>query len=147
MAADETDRKIINAVLENSRLSYREIAKKTGVSAVTVLNRMTKLEESGAIKSFSAVPDYSVLGYDFQVMVLINPERSQLTNVERSLTERPEVYSVNQITGEFQLMALARFQSRQEMDRFISSLSDDSRIQAFKPEFILKSTKEENTRL
>ena len=47
---DELDRKILNALIENSRLTFRQVAKKTGVSVGTVLNRVRQLEKEKIIR-------------------------------------------------------------------------------------------------
>ena len=39
MEIDAIDKKILNTIVHNSRLSFREIAKKVGVSVVTVLKQ------------------------------------------------------------------------------------------------------------
>ena len=45
MKIDETDKKIIRVLVENARLSYREIAKKVGVSVATIMHRVNALED------------------------------------------------------------------------------------------------------
>ena len=51
------DLQIVNILIENSRLSAREIAKKAGISVVTVINKMKDLEKEGIIKGYSAEID------------------------------------------------------------------------------------------
>ncbi|MEM0148880.1 MAG: winged helix-turn-helix transcriptional regulator [Candidatus Micrarchaeaceae archaeon] len=51
----ERDKKIILVLNENSRLSYREIAKKTGINEDTVRYRMSKIMSSGIIQRLSAI--------------------------------------------------------------------------------------------
>ena len=41
---------LLNTLLQNSRLSAREIAKKMGISVVTVIHRMKLWEKEGVIK-------------------------------------------------------------------------------------------------
>ena len=47
MKIDETDKKLVNLLLDNARLSYRQLAKKAGVSVATVMNRVKRLEKEG----------------------------------------------------------------------------------------------------
>ena len=60
---DKTDRDILNALLDNSRLSYRQIAVKIGVSVATVLKRVKALEDAGIIRKYTALLDYEKLGF------------------------------------------------------------------------------------
>ena len=50
MSLDELDKNILNALIDNSRLSYRQIAKKLGVSVATVMHRVNILEKEKVIK-------------------------------------------------------------------------------------------------
>ena len=52
MAPDETDKKILNVIIENSRLSLRQIAKKVGVSVATVMHHLQNLEKEKIIRNF-----------------------------------------------------------------------------------------------
>ena len=51
MAPDETDKKILNVIIENSRLSLRQIAKKVGVSVATVMHHLQNLEKEKIIRN------------------------------------------------------------------------------------------------
>ncbi len=44
---DEVDKKIIVSLLSNPRASFREIARKIGLSTATVINRVEELKENG----------------------------------------------------------------------------------------------------
>jgi len=61
----DIDFKIIFALMKNSKISDRELAKTIGVSQPTVSRRRTKLEKEGLL-DYTAIPDFSKLG--FQIM-------------------------------------------------------------------------------
>jgi Lrp/AsnC family transcriptional regulator, leucine-responsive regulatory protein len=48
MDLDKTDVKILKTLLENARLSNRQIAKKVNVSVGTVISKIKKMETGGA---------------------------------------------------------------------------------------------------
>ncbi|MEK6905344.1 MAG: winged helix-turn-helix transcriptional regulator, partial [Nanoarchaeota archaeon] len=56
------DVEILNILVDNARLSAREVAKKAGVSAVTAINKIKELEKSGVIKGYSAEIDSEKIG-------------------------------------------------------------------------------------
>ena len=64
MKLEETDKKILNIIVENSRLSLRQIAKKAGVSVATVMHHIKALEKEGIIRKYTAKLDYEKMGYD-----------------------------------------------------------------------------------
>lgn len=59
----DTEIRIIAELMKNSRRSDREIAKIIGVSQPTVSRTIKMLEKVGAIKEYTAIPDFRMLGY------------------------------------------------------------------------------------
>ena len=51
MQLEQTDKKILNIIVDNSRLSLRRIAKKADVSVATVMHHIKKLEKEGIINT------------------------------------------------------------------------------------------------
>ena len=71
---DEVDRKILNRLLDNSRVSYRKIAEEIGVSEATVFLRVKKLLEKGVIKRFTVELSPERIGKGLTAFVLIKAE-------------------------------------------------------------------------
>lgn len=55
--------RILAELMKNSRRSDREIAKTVGVSQPTVSRIIGKLERNGAIREYTVIPDFCMLGY------------------------------------------------------------------------------------
>ena len=49
---DALDKKILDVIKENARLSYSDIGAQVGISRVAVKNRMDILEKNGIIKGY-----------------------------------------------------------------------------------------------
>ena len=81
MGIDATDQKIINLLLDNSKLSFRQIAEKTGLSAATVMKRVHILEKEGAIKKYTTLLDYEKIGYSFDVIIEVRVSHGRLKSV------------------------------------------------------------------
>ena len=62
---DEIDHKILEMLIENTRVPFTDIAKKLLISAGTVHVRVKKMEDYGLIKGSSLILDYDKLGYTF----------------------------------------------------------------------------------
>jgi DNA-binding Lrp family transcriptional regulator len=60
---DELDWKILELIANSARLSSLEIAKKTGVTPATVLNRLRRLKQAKVIRRFRPMIDLGKLGY------------------------------------------------------------------------------------
>ena len=50
MNLDDTDRAILEVLLEDARTSQRALARRVGIAQGTVLNRLRRLEDMGVIQ-------------------------------------------------------------------------------------------------
>ncbi len=67
---DKTNRKIVQLLWENARLSYAEIGKQVHLSAPAVAERIRKMEETGVIIGYRVQVDPAV-GYPITAFVLV----------------------------------------------------------------------------
>jgi DNA-binding Lrp family transcriptional regulator len=80
---DEKDKKILNLLARNGRLSYRSLAQSTGLTTKSAKSRVDKMLASKVIKRFRVVVNPFILGYR-QMHHLILEERL----VSKDLTSR-----------------------------------------------------------
>ena len=69
MNLDKTDEKILRNLMVDARLSARQLALKLGMSTVTVLSRIKKMEKEKIIKGYSAIIDHEKLGTHLQQLL------------------------------------------------------------------------------
>ena len=75
--------KLISELMKDSRRSDRELAKVLGVSQPTVTRLRTKLNNTGAIKEYTIIPDFTKLGYQiaaitaFRIQEIPSEEREK----------------------------------------------------------------------
>ncbi|MGB9958959.1 MAG: Lrp/AsnC family transcriptional regulator [Candidatus Bathyarchaeales archaeon] len=119
---DEIDLKIINLLQEDSRLSYNKIASKLGISVGTAYNRIKNLEEKGVLKGYTVLVDMDKVGYNLTALILIQAEGKHLLDVETEIAKMNNVVSVYDITGDFDIAAIARFKDRNNLNQFIKNL-------------------------
>ena len=62
MQLDRVDRKILNELYNDSRLSMRELAKRVNLSAPSTAERVRKLESEGVIQKYTIDIDYKKAG-------------------------------------------------------------------------------------
>ena len=144
MQLEATDKKILNILVDNSRLSLRKIAKKADVSVATVMHHIKKLEKEGIIKKYTAKLDYERIGYDVEVIIEIRISKGKLFEVERKIAMHPNVFAVYDITGAFDALVLARFPTRRQMDNFLKKLQTYEFVERTETKLILNTIKEEN---
>jgi len=66
---DKIDEKILKNLLVDARLSARQLSLKLGLSTVTVLSRIKKLEKEKIIKGYTSVLNHEKLGYDLTILI------------------------------------------------------------------------------
>lgn len=140
---DKTDKKIMNVLMENSRLSYRQIARKANVSVATVMNRVNRLRGEGVIKKYTTELDYEKLGYDVEILVEMKIQKAYTFQMEKALLMNPNVYAIYSLSGDFDLALLAKFHDRRQLNNFIKKLQEYEFVERTHTRFILKTFKEE----
>jgi Lrp/AsnC family transcriptional regulator, regulator for asnA, asnC and gidA len=141
MAIDETDKKLLNVLLADSRLSYRQIASKLSVSVATVMNRIKKLEKDKVIKGYTTVLDYDKLGYDIDAIISMKISKGKLLQVENKIANHPSVAAVFDTTGDFDSVAIAKFKNRKALDTFLKKVQTYDFVEGTHTSLILNTIK------
>jgi Lrp/AsnC family transcriptional regulator for asnA, asnC and gidA len=101
---DETDRKILNILMQDANTSYVDVAKQIHVSPGTVHVRMKRLLQAGIVKKAFLNVDYAKLGYDITAFLGIYLEKSSMySSVIDALYRIPEVVNAHYTTGNYSI--------------------------------------------
>jgi DNA-binding Lrp family transcriptional regulator len=144
---DDKDKKILEVLMENSRLSFRAIAKKTSLSTATVINRIKRLKDDDIIKGYTTKIDFEKIGYDLLAMIQVKISRGKFEQVENKIASNQHVIGMFDVTGDFDALILARFKSRKTLDYFIKRIMTYENIERTSTRLVLNVTKFENTPL
>ncbi|MBI4017140.1 MAG: Lrp/AsnC family transcriptional regulator [Candidatus Aenigmarchaeota archaeon] len=136
------DERIVNLLLENSRLSYRQLAQKLSVSVATVAAHTKKLEKNGVIKKYTALVDYEKLGYDVSVLIHLRISKGRLSEIGKKIAVHSNVVAVYDHTGHFDAAILAKFKTRKAMDVFLKKLQSYDFVERTETMLILNTFKE-----
>jgi DNA-binding Lrp family transcriptional regulator len=142
MELNETDKKILQNLLEDARFSSRQIAKNVGVSVGTVLSRIKKMEDAGIIKGYSAILDHEKLGYELTVVTEITVSKGRLVEMENEIAKNPNVCGVYDVTGLTDAVIIAKFKSREELGKFTKTLLSLPYIERTNTHVVLTTVKE-----
>jgi Lrp/AsnC family leucine-responsive transcriptional regulator len=121
---DTTDRLLIDCLVEDARLSLKELAARVGMSPPSVSERLRRLEERGVIRGFTVAIDPEVLGYNFQVMVRVRPLPGKLHIVEKMLREIPELVECDKVTGDDCFIARLFARSMSQLDVILDGVAE-----------------------
>jgi len=101
---DNTDLKILDILMMDSKKPYTEVAKLVHVSQGTVHVRMNKLEEAGIVEKNTLHVNYAKLGYGVMAFIGIYLEKSGLyDSVLEQLKAIPEITSIHYTTGNYSM--------------------------------------------
>ncbi|MFL2592874.1 MAG: Lrp/AsnC family transcriptional regulator [Flavobacteriaceae bacterium] len=122
---DEIDYKVLDLLIDNSRIPYTDIAKKLLISAGTVHVRIKKMEDAGIISGSSLKLDYKKLGYTFIAYIGIFLEKTHLTNeVLEKLNSIPFVTVAHITTGRFNIYCKIRSRNTNHAKEIIFMIDD-----------------------
>ncbi|MDH5161306.1 Lrp/AsnC family transcriptional regulator [Heyndrickxia oleronia] len=99
MKIDDTDRKIMELLTDNGRMSYADIGKQLNLSRVAVRERVNQLINNGVIEKFTAVINSEKVGKLVSAFFEVDCEPAFLVEVAQKLAEHPSVASCYQMTG------------------------------------------------
>lgn len=124
---DDTDRQIIDLLLDDCRQSLRTIAADIGLSAPAIRDRILRLEDIGVIEAFSVRLNARALGFSLEAVLAVEPLPGKLRAVEQVLYELPEVVECVVVTGEDCFVARLVLKDVSDLDRLLGPLHDIAR--------------------
>ncbi len=140
---DDVDKKIINLLNEDGRMSYRKISRDLDISVGTVHNRVDKLMKTGVISKFVPQIDHSRLGYKLTAIIGVRVKGGVLKNWENRTAYHKNVLAVYDVTGEFDAFLIAKFKDTTELDQFVKGLLKEPDVQRTYTQTVLNVVKEE----
>src|SRR5690625_3446609 len=99
MSLDDIDKKILEILSDNGRISYVDLAEIVGLSRVSVKDRIRHLQETGVIESFTVVINSEKAGKKVSAFFEVEIDPIQLQQVAKNLASNPNVASIYQMTG------------------------------------------------
>jgi len=97
---DARDRRILETLSADARISTSELARQVGMSAPAVRERVNRLEKAGVIRGYRADIDPAALGLPVAAWVRVRPGPGQLPKVADLARRSPEVSECHRITGD-----------------------------------------------
>ena len=134
---DELDRRIIETLSNDARISIKELANVIGLSSPSTSERVKRLEERGVIRAFTVDVADEALGYTLQAIVRVRPLPGKLHVVEQLLVEIPEVVECDKVTGDdcyiVRLMVRSITQLDEILDRIVAKAETSTSIVKSQP--------------
>ena len=95
---DAINIELLDLLLHDGRMSYRELGERVGLTAPAVTERIRKLEELGVIRGYRTLIDYEKLGFPLHCVIRLNAPGDD-RSVDDDLQAIPEVIEAHRVTG------------------------------------------------
>lgn len=120
---DSIDRTILRELLNDGRMSFRDLADRVRLSPTATAERVRRLQESGVIAHFQATLDLAVLGRPLRAFidVRLRPGLDH-AELEARLLDLPAVLSGAHVTGRWDYMITVACRDVAELDQLVMSL-------------------------
>jgi len=144
-AWDRLDRRILEVIQEDARISNAELAERVGLSPSPCWRRVRALQERGVIRKFVTLVEPEAIGLPVNVWVnvtLREQVEKRLEHFEEAIVRRPEVMECYLMTGESDYLLRVVVPDIAAYQRFVlDHLTRIEGIASIKSSFALKQVK------
>ena len=120
--SDPINRQILQDLSVDARLPIAELARRTGLSAPSVSERIRRLEDLEIITGYAAQFAPVALGYDVGVFIRIRPLAGQVAQVAELVAQMDEIVECHRVTGEDCFIAKAYLRSIRDLEPLMDKL-------------------------
>ncbi len=142
---DSTDRKILNILQLNSRITIRELSERLNLSTTPIHERVKKLERNGYIKNYIALVNPKLIGKNLSVYVSVSLHdhtKESIDVFEKQMSNLDEVMECYYISGNFDFLLKVQCADMDDYHHFIThKFSTIKNISQFYSSFVMAEAK------
>jgi Lrp/AsnC family transcriptional regulator, leucine-responsive regulatory protein len=97
---DAVNVRLLDELHGDPRMSMSELARRVGMSAPAVTERVQRMRDAGVIRGFRMEVDPAALGMPVTALVRVRPGPGQLPKIAQAARDIPQVVECHRITGE-----------------------------------------------
>lgn len=136
---DATDRKIVDELRADSRLSISALAERVNISRANAYNRLARLTTDGVIRRFTVDVDHRSMGDAITALILMDIDQHKWRAVEDQVLALPGVERVALTTGTFDVMVLVRAPDMETLrDVVLEKLQSMPAVRSTQTSFVLE---------
>ena len=121
---DDTDRRIVELLIHNARMSYSDLGEAVGLSRVAVKARIRALEERGVIEEYTTIVNPQRISGAVSCYFEIEVEPAWFPRVVDTLRDNETVTQIYQVSGNNKLHVHAVAATNQEMEDLLHHVID-----------------------
>ncbi len=121
---DDLDRRLLDILSVNARISLKELAQEAGLSSPSTADRLRRLEDRGVITGFTVGVNPTALGYALQAVVRVRPMPGMLHIVEKLIQDTPEFVECDKVTGDDCFIAKLLVRDMEQLDTILDKVAE-----------------------
>lgn len=141
---DSTDDKILKVLLEDGRISMKELAKRVSLSAPAAAERVKRLEEAGVINGYKAIINYEKIGQSINVLINVDMNIQQNDKFMKFIKAEDSIIECHHVTGPYCKILKARVPDMPSLEKLIGKIQVFGNTETF---IILSSTIKDNVNI
>jgi Lrp/AsnC family leucine-responsive transcriptional regulator len=120
---EETDRTIITLLSQDGRMSFTELARRTGLSVSAAQQRVRRLERRGVIRGYTAVIDPDSAGLPLTAFVSIKPfDPAAADDAPQRLAHLTAIEACHSVAGEENYILKVRVGSPAQLEELLQEI-------------------------
>ena len=116
---DDTDRRILDELAADGRMSMRTLAERLHVSRANAYARVDRLQKSGVIRGFRADVDPVASGLTTTAYVTLNLRQADWRRIRERLQALPGIAHIGLVGGDFDVILLVRARDNEDLRRLV----------------------------
>ena len=117
---DDIDKKIVNILQNNFRISYKELGKKVKMAASSVHNRVQKMIDDGIIKKEDTIINPMKAGFETIAILGLSVDPLKMDEIAERIASYDEVLLIATTTGDHDVIVRIIAKDEKSLWRFIN---------------------------
>jgi len=120
MSLDKHDKRILNLLQKNFKISYKELSDQVGLAASTIHTRVQNMVKEGIIREFDTIICPLKVGYDSVAILGLSVDPHKINDIAEKIKSYDCVQLVATSTGDHDIMVQLYAKNEKELWRFIN---------------------------
>ncbi len=128
---DITDYKILEILLEDGRISMKELSQKVALSPPAVAERMKRLEDASIISGYKAVINYEKLGKSINVFINVDMKVEKNEKFMEFISTEDSIVECHHVTGPYCKIIKAHLENIASLEKLIEKIQRFGNTETF----------------
>jgi Lrp/AsnC family transcriptional regulator, leucine-responsive regulatory protein len=126
---EDLDRRIVDLLAKDGRISYTDLGKTLGMSTSAVHQRVRRLEQRGVVKGYTAKVDHRALGRQITAFISITPiDPAAPDDIPDRLREIPAIEECHSVAGDENYILKVRVETPTALEDLISQVRGSAHV-------------------